>query len=240
MADTGGYSSDSVNAVLWKGKELIDALQRSHDVLPVVDEKGNSDCPFGEDLYAKKKEDEEALRNHLPELHRCLQVIETELARLRHNSSTIGSGMKSLNLPEAHDKYNQADIASITAITKIAQEKHAFLGAIQLAQAVLNMSMDKKWPLGAHKEPKLRFEASSVSQGGSPVLPMPIAADIDSKSPSLRSQTRQDTILDNLIMGSPDTSKSILPIPTELLPDATLDNLIRHGPRSGIGQVREI
>ena len=89
--------------------KLLDTLETKTNVLPKVDEKGNSECPFAEDLYVQKEQADEKVAEQLQTLRRLLELLEEELARLQANLGQVRADANSLHLESAIERYLSAE-----------------------------------------------------------------------------------------------------------------------------------
>ena len=140
--------------------KLLDTLETKTNVLPKVDEKGNSECPFAEDLYAQKEQAVEKVAEHIEKLRRLLGILEEELARLRANLARVQADARSLHLESAKERYLSAKQGLEHHIQKNLERRKELLELIAHAEEMLRLAQTKKWPLGRPEE-RMRFPVIS-------------------------------------------------------------------------------
>jgi hypothetical protein len=134
--------------------KLLETLQSKVDVLPKVDDKGRSECPFAENLYAQKEEAADKVTEELNKASRYMALLEQEIARLRRNLSQIEGDSSSLHLDQAKEKYLTAKQFQEIHIQKNIQRKKRLSDLIARAEKLLQHARKKMWPGG---KPKDRF-----------------------------------------------------------------------------------
>lgn len=144
----GRQLRDELKGISSHIKELENAL-----ALPEVNEDGSSECPFAEDLYAKKEALEKQVTQDLRTLKRYGQVLDYEIQRCQHNQAKIQADGTKLNLQEASGHYSQAADAQQHQLQSAIEDKDAVSVVMSKAQAVLNVSRTRKYP---GKEPQER------------------------------------------------------------------------------------
>jgi len=122
-------------------KELESAL-----ALPEVNEDGSSECPFAEDLYAKKEALEEQVTHDLEKLKCYVKALDNEIKRCQRNLSQIQADGGKLNLKETSEHYSQAADAQQQQLQSTIEDKDAVSVILSKAQAVLNVSRTRKYP----------------------------------------------------------------------------------------------
>lgn len=132
--------------------ELIENLKTRIRILPVVDEKGQSECPFAEQLYFQKDEAEQKLNEHLKKGSKYSDLLSKEISRGHENLSRIKSDRSSLNNPQAKEKYEFALHAQKQNINKYIEQLKELENVISKATESLQMSKSSQWPLGKPKE----------------------------------------------------------------------------------------
>jgi hypothetical protein len=127
---------------------LLNTLETKTNLCPRVDEKGNSECPFAEDLYAQKEEALEEVRAQLEMLQILLELVEEELASLRANLTKVESDSGALHSENAKKMYLSAQQGLEQHIQKNLDRKKQILDLISLAKEMLRLAHEKRWPLG--------------------------------------------------------------------------------------------
>jgi coenzyme F420-reducing hydrogenase alpha subunit len=132
--------------------ELVENLKTKVGVLPVVDDKGGSECPFAEQLYFQKEEAEEKLNEHLKKGAQYVDLLSKEISKGHENLSRIKSDRSSLNNPQAKEKYEFATKAQKQNINKNIEQLRELEDVISKATECLRISKSSQWPLGKPKE----------------------------------------------------------------------------------------
>ena len=150
----------------------VEELEKAVQSLPRVDEKGGSDCPFAEDLYAKKEQLEAALGKDVAMLQAYMAAIQKEVARCERNLQRIRGDAGKLSTPEAIDAYGEAEQAADNEHHQAVTDRDAIVLVLPRAQAVLAVSQNKKYP---DKKPQQRQlpEPASPTDGKEPTRPRP-------------------------------------------------------------------
>ena len=151
---------ENINSTMNYMQNLLSTLETKINVLPRVDENGNSECHFAEDLYAQKEEAVEKVRNYLNRLRRSIQLLEEELSGLHRNLSLIRKDGYSIHVQGAKDRYKNGMEALEKHINNNREKKNKILTLIYKAEEMLNMAETKRWPLGNPKE-RGQFTTSS-------------------------------------------------------------------------------
>jgi len=127
---------------------LLDTLETKTNLCPKVDEKGNSECPFAEDLYAQKEDAAEQVIAQVEILQILLALLEEEIASLRANLTKVESDTGALHSENAKEMYLSAQQGLEQYIQKNLDRKKEILDLISLAEEMLRLAHEKKWPLG--------------------------------------------------------------------------------------------
>ena len=178
---TGHIELRDVDSFIWLMPKILGKLVSKIKILPKVDEKGQSECPFAEDLYAQKDKAAKEFVEELEKGSKYLKFIDEEIAKHRRNLSRIRSDHGSLHNAQAKEKYNNAVKSQEFHIEKNIQRREKLKGFIFSAEKLLQQAQEKKWPGGKPKEsyrispPIARGEAGGSDtkiQGSSPVMPV--------------------------------------------------------------------
>lgn len=135
-----------LESVLAETDRLVaDYLQISHS-LPAVDAEGQSECPFAEELYAKKQEAEQKLSGQLSILHTYLSAVGQEIARCKRNLVVISSHETMLNRDDARRNYTDAEVAQAAQYKQFLQKRDRIQEMIERVQDALAESQSKQFP----------------------------------------------------------------------------------------------
>ena len=174
-------------------------LQAVTKLLPKVDEKGSSECPFAESLYAQKEKAEEKVIEELKNASGYLDLVKGEITMWRRNLTQIIADADALNLPQAREEYNKAKESTNIQIEKNVKLQEKLLDLISKAEEHLQLAQEKKWPLGKPKEgfsqvPILGGGLGNVGStefnGQAPVVPMSQRPALNTEIDSLMSLGR--------------------------------------------------
>jgi hypothetical protein len=160
FADLDLKDIDSYMSSLGK---LLGTLQSKINELPKVDDKGGSECPFAENLYAQKEEAASNVIEKLKKASRYLALLEQEISRLRHNLAQIQSDTGALHLDQAKEKYITAKRSEQIQIEKNIHRKMRLSDVIARAEKLIQLAHKKKWP---GEKPKERFRPPPLMAGG--------------------------------------------------------------------------
>jgi hypothetical protein len=143
--------------------ESIKDLQAATEILPKVDEKGSSECPIAQTLYAQKEEAEEKVIEKRKKASGYLDLVKQEINRWRQNLTQIMADADDLNLPQAREEYNRARESTSIQIERNVELHQELLDLISMAEEHLQLAQKKKWSLG---KPKESFGQMPVLGGG--------------------------------------------------------------------------
>lgn len=132
----------SVEVVEKRVKELIKATE----VLPQVDQNGSSECPFAEELYAKKEETREILQGLLNPLQDHLKAVDAAIERCQKNRAVVGGQEGRLHGEGARDHYAEADTELATEHHRLTQLRTRIQQAIEVAHKALKIADAKRFP----------------------------------------------------------------------------------------------
>jgi hypothetical protein len=186
---------ENIDSTISYMKSLVEGLLNAISVLPKVDEEGNSECPFAEDLYAQKEEAAEKVEAELPKLRGYVGVVEQEIARCEANLQEINADSGSLNLPEAKGKYNEAVRAQETQYKKAIGQRKALTDTISRAEEALSLSRSKAFPV---RKPQKSYHPPVGGFGGGGT---PWSTDIADRAFQGRPSFKRE--MDNLISLGP-------------------------------------
>ena len=142
---------------------LLETLATKINVLPTVDEEGNSECPFAEDLYAAKEEAVTKVSEELNKASHYIGLLDQEVARLHGNLARISADASSLNSAEAKERYLYAKRSLEQHIEKNLKQREELMDLISKAEKLLGLARSKKFP---GKEPRKKFHAPPALGAG--------------------------------------------------------------------------
>jgi hypothetical protein len=143
---------------------LLETLAVKINVLPTVDEEGNSECPFAEDLYDAKEETEEKVNEELGKASHYISLLGQEITRLQGNHARISADAGSLNSAEAKERYLSAKEGLEQHIEKNLKKRNELMDLISKAENLLEKARSKKFP---GKAARARSRVSPARSTGS-------------------------------------------------------------------------
>ncbi|MDY6838835.1 MAG: hypothetical protein SWH78_12770 [Thermodesulfobacteriota bacterium] len=141
--------------------KVLAQLAQKVRVLPKVDEKGRSECPFAEDLYAAKEEAAEKVREVLDKMPGYLRAVDREILRCKRNLAQVRSDAASLHLDKAQGKYHSAQENYRFQHKKYMQVRQRLIDLRSQAQKALQKACANKWPAG---KPQKKFHGSAPAR----------------------------------------------------------------------------
>jgi len=176
--------------------KLFEKLQSKTDGLPKVDDKGQSECPFAENLYFRKEEAVNEVAKSLKRASGYRSLLEKEIARIRQNLARIHDDAGSLHLDQAKEKYAMAKKSQEIHLKKNTQRQKRLVDLISKGKKLLRLDKKNKWPLG---KPKNRFHPPPLMAGGPNAVGKPSLLDpspVDPISFKLDLKTELDRLMD--------------------------------------------
>jgi septal ring factor EnvC (AmiA/AmiB activator) len=157
------FSLKDVDSFISYMNRLLEQLLSKAQVCPKVDQEGNSECPFAEDLYAEKEEFSEKVEKESKKIQRFLQVVDQEIDRCSNNLERISADSRSLNSDEAKEKYAIAQRAQEAEYKKAIQQRRALTELISKTEKVLALARAKTFP---GRKPQKSFRPPAGALGG--------------------------------------------------------------------------
>lgn len=150
--EVDGLSLKDVDSFIHYMNGLLEELTSKVRVLPKVDQEGNSECPFAEELYAQKDECMEKVERESHKLQHYLVLVEEEIARCRANLERISADASSLTLKEPKERYAVAKRSQESQYNSAVRQRKALLDLIFKTEEVLALARSKSFP--GRKPPK--------------------------------------------------------------------------------------
>jgi len=138
-------------------------LEHKTSLLPIVDAKGNSECPFAEDQYYAKEELARQLRTRVSTLHVFLDAVTKEIERCRRNRSVLRG--QEVRLPEVAGWYNSAESAQAAEENRVLCQHDLIRATIDRAERALASAETRKFP-GREPRRQPQFGPASSVGGG--------------------------------------------------------------------------
>jgi len=156
-------SLKDVDSFISHVKRLLEELWSKVKVCPKVDQEGNSECPFAEDLYAEKEEFTEKVEKESKKLQPYLRVVEQEIERCSNNLDQLSADSSSLNLDEAKERYAVAKRAQESQYNKALQQRKGLTDLISKTEKIVALARAKTFP---GRKPQKSFRPPAGALGG--------------------------------------------------------------------------
>jgi len=154
---------DDIDSYIEHTRENMAELSAKVKRLPKVDDKGHSECPFAESLYAEKEEETKKFIEFLSKLHGYTTLVNREIQRFKQNLSKLSMDTHELQLPQAREKYQTAKHSYEFHCQKNVQRKETLMELSKQADEILREAQSKKWPLGPPRE---KYSSPSIASTG--------------------------------------------------------------------------
>lgn len=141
-------TNSSFNKPPRKLRECIEDLQATYRVLPEVDKNAYSECPFAEDIYAKKQQHELEVASHLDKLKHEKKEAIKKIQKIKNTSIIIASDKESIHNLSAYEKYEQAEKKQQEKIKLLRIEIERLQLQINDLEILLGITGKKRWPKG--------------------------------------------------------------------------------------------
>jgi len=161
--EVGGLSLKDVDSFIHYMNGLLEELSSKVGALPKVDQEGNSECPFAEELYVQKDECMEKVERESQKLQHYLVLVEEEVARCRSNLERISADASSLNLDEAKERYDAAKRSQESQYNNVLRQRKALTDLASRTQKMLALARSKAFP---GRNPQKSFRAPAGAFGG--------------------------------------------------------------------------
>ena len=144
--------------------ECMEGLHKAYDLLPKVDEEGYSECPFAEQLYAQKQEQQQELQQHLEKLKTDLAQTETEIQKCNSNANIVASDQGQLHSQDVFERYEQAEDKLKSKLEQLREKRTCIRLKIEDVKKLLAKAGEKNWPDGEPEGHKFSLGPSLSSQ----------------------------------------------------------------------------
>jgi hypothetical protein len=141
-------SIEDVGPFMTHTDKMLAQLAQKVRVLPKVDKKGRSECPFAEDLYADKEEAAAKVREALSEIPLYLGVVDREILRCKRNLNQVHTDAASLHLDKVQGRYHNAEETYRFQRNKYMQVRQRLIDLQTRAQKALQTARASEWPTG--------------------------------------------------------------------------------------------
>lgn len=172
---------EDVDSSLHHMEKLLNNLAKKAEILPEVDQKGRSECPFAERLYAAKDNAENEVTEQLEKLKKYPDALDKEISGCERNLNLIQADSSHLRLKEARKNYSHAEGSLEAHYKKAVRLKKMMLDLITRAKKDLRKTKAKKCPPGT---PKGNSYAPSSAFGATKDLSNPGSFELAPASPS--------------------------------------------------------
>ena len=135
-----------IEAFLQKAAKCVEELLRAASQLPKVDENGSSECPFAEELYAKKEEAQKKVQQCLPQLNIYRGWVGQEINRCKKNLVVISAHQDMLNRDRPRRYFSQAETKLAALYKKLLTLREKIDQMIKKIQEALREAAQKQYP----------------------------------------------------------------------------------------------
>jgi hypothetical protein len=136
---------------------LAEELGRASE-LPVVNEDGSSECPFAEELYARKEEVQERAQAMFKKLHEYKKGAQQLLREFERDRIVIKGDQDRIHGDSAREHYSEAEAIVAGKISHYTRQLKRIEHAIKVLDKALQVAVTKRFP-GKIPE-KLPFDSS--------------------------------------------------------------------------------
>lgn len=191
-ADTSvpGPSLKTITEFVESVGKLAAQLFQAVRSLPRIEADGTSDCPFADELYARKEKLQQELRSRFGTLHSYREFMRSEIDRCKKNLAVLGARGDMLHGDRARARFSEAEADAAAHYERCIKVRDRIEESIQFVQGVLRAASSKQRPAsqplvrggrtavpprrsaGSHgSNPELGglFELDSQSQSGGPL-----------------------------------------------------------------------
>jgi hypothetical protein len=141
----------TVDSFLDDMEGFVEELISNASQLPKVDKNGYSECPFAEELYARKEKAVKNVEKALKELQQFRATVKKEVDRCRHNLNLVGNDSKRLRTDQPKEGYDRARKAQVSEYNRAIMRQKKLFELFKRANEALKKAKEKKWPFGKPK-----------------------------------------------------------------------------------------
>ncbi len=142
-------------------------LKHAVDFLPSVDNKGGSDCPVAESLYAQKEEKEDKVRRLLARFRTYISCIEHEMEKALSTLGRVQGAAASLHSDAPRRELSDGVKKAQYAYSRLVSQREKAALTVKQLNSVLSDADRKKWPLDkpGQSTPSWKGQGSSHPSG---------------------------------------------------------------------------
>jgi len=129
-----------------KAGSITDELLAAVRLLPSVNKEGDSECPFAEELYAKKEKLQQEAQSFLKELDEFARWATDELACYQDNLTVILAGKEVLSNNSAINRFTAAEVKLAALAKKLANIRDQVRKAFRNLQEAIKQAAQKLFP----------------------------------------------------------------------------------------------
>ena len=142
---------------------------------PIVDKEGSSECPFAEELYAKKEEAQEKVSQCLKQLDKYSCWLTKEIGRCKNNMTVISAHQDKLNNDRPRKYFSDAEARLAALYKKLIRLLEKVKEMFIKAQEAIREAAQKQYPGKIPKKDKY----SSLQTPAFKQSSKPVSSDID-------------------------------------------------------------
>ena len=150
-----------VEAHIERSQSAVEELQRTSGQLPKVDEDGNSECPFAEQLYAEKEEAQNEVNACLKQMDEYRKWIDEEIAGCKNDLTVISAHQEYIHRDKPRAHYSDAEAEAAATLKHLEEVKENMEEALEQMQESTKEASPKQYPS------KIPEKYSSFSTSGS-------------------------------------------------------------------------
>ena len=147
-----------------KIKELV----RASASLPKVEGDGSSECPFAEQLYAKKAGVHAEVQGLIAQLQQYLLQLNAEIHKCTSQHGLITGNASRLHGAEARGHFSQAQLALEERHMRCVELRNRVQRALKIAEATMQAAAAKQFPGGQPRD-EFGFPAPKPRPTGGPL-----------------------------------------------------------------------
>ena len=145
--------------------ELLTAVRS----LPNVDDEGNSECPFAEELYAKKEQIQQEVEGFLKRLHESKADVEYVIDNCKRNLEVVSANEDMLNSDRPRAKFSEAEAALAVKYKAYVRLRERIEETIKIVDEALRKAAGKRYPGNIPEErPGTEFSPQPTDQNQQP------------------------------------------------------------------------
>lgn len=140
-----------VQSHLSEAQSSIEELQTAARQLPKVEKDGSSECPFAEELYAKKEDAQKHAVCCQSQLHECLQWVQEQIQSCSNDLVVISAHQNQLHKDRPREHFSDAEAKLAALYNKFVKLRETIEETIEEIQKAILEAIQKQF---SDKSPK--------------------------------------------------------------------------------------